>query len=193
MSKDYLNKEQLLEALELTGKLLDWPSRVEIFIVGGAAGALLGVWAPERVTEDCDIVEISPPVQPRRAVLQAAMEAAEKLEISPHWLNDDFKEFGTLDTLPDAWRTRVVAVGTFDNLSVVSLCRRDLLATKLYAGRPQDIEDIYSQLNSITAEDIAFLHQYIESLDQPWRKHINKEQLTSAVVLLEQLEREASL
>jgi hypothetical protein len=193
MPKNRLRKDQLLEALELTGKFLDWPSKVEICILGGAAGALLDVWPPERVTEDCDIAEISPPVQPRRAVFRAAMEAADKLEISQHWLNNDFLEFGTLDTLPDAWRTRLVRIGIFDNLSVVSLCRQDLLATKLYAGRPQDIEDIYSQLDSLTADDIDFLRQYLESLDKPWRKHIKKDQLTAALVLLGQLEREAPL
>ena len=121
------------------------------------------------------------------------MEAAEKLGINPHWLNDDYMQFGTLDTLPDAWRKRVVKIGTFGDLSVTSLGREDLLATKLYAGRPQDIEDIYSQLDSLTAKDIAFLHQYIESLDKPWRKHINKEQLAAAMIVLEQLEKEAPL
>lgn len=186
-------KKALLAALRLTGRKLDWPGPVEIVIAGGAAGMFLGIWAPDRVTEDCDIVNIIPPTQPRRALLQAAREAAEELGLDPEWLNDDFMTFGTLDTLPDGWQTRCVNVGTFGRLKVTSLGRQDLLAMKLHAGREQDILDIRAQLDSLTADDIAFMRTYLHSLAGPWRKHIKPAELARAFDVLSQIEKEASL
>jgi len=178
----------MVAALRLVGEKLDWPVEVEVVIVGGAAGMLLGVWPPGRITEDADIVEISPPIQPRDALIRAAHEAAEELDLSPHWLNDDFTAFGTLDTLPDAWRQRAVEIGTFRKLRVVSPGRQDLLAMKVYAGRPQDIEDVYSCLDTLTADDLTFIRGYLESLCAPHRRNIKQDQLEQAFALLRLLE-----
>jgi hypothetical protein len=176
----------------LTGNKLDWPGTVEIVIAGGAAGMLLGIWSSDQVTEDCDIVDISPPNQPRRALMQAAREAADEIGLSPDWLNDHFMTFGTLDTLPDGWRTRCVKIGTFGKLEVTSLGRPDLLAMKLYAGRAQDIQDIQSQIESITAEDRQFMRVYLQSLTQPCRRQIKPDQLERAFAVLADMEKEAS-
>ncbi|MCY2929102.1 MAG: hypothetical protein NTV86_06330 [Planctomycetota bacterium] len=192
MSPEPYGKKALLAALRLTGKKLDWPGPVEIVIAGGAAGMFLGIWAADRVTEDCDIVNINPPTQPRRALLQAGREAAEELDLDPDWLNDDFMTFGTLDTLPDGWQTRCVNVGTFGKLKVTSLGRQDLLAMKLHAGREQDILDIRAQLESLTRDDIAFMRAYLDSLKGPWRKHIKPAQLARAFALLAEIEKEVS-
>ena len=190
MAPDNYDKQTITQALRLAGSKLDWPDPVEIIIAGGAAGILLGIWAPDRFTEDCDIVEISPPVQPRRAVMQAAREAADEIGLNADWLNDHFMAFGTLDTLPDGWRQRWVTVGTFGKLKVTSLGRQDLLAMKLYAGRSQDIQDIYAQIDSLTSEDLAFMKTYLHSLKQPWRKHIKTDQLERAFVVLAELKKE---
>jgi hypothetical protein len=190
MSAPTHDKKAILLALEVTGRKLDWPSLVEIVIAGGAAGILLGIWSADRVTEDCDIVEISPPVQPRRAILRAAQEAAEEIGLDPDWLNDHFMTFGALDTLPDEWRRRCVRIGTYGKLEVTCLGRQDLLAMKLYAGRPQDIQDIYAQIQSLKAEDVAFMRTYLESLVQSWRKNIKATQLRRAWIVLAELEKE---
>lgn len=190
MSKSFEQQEDVLSALKLTGRKLDWPGEVEIVIAGGAAGMLLGIWAPDRVTEDCDIVDISPPIQPRRAVLQAAREAAEDTGLSDDWLNDHFMTFGTLDTLPDGWRQRSVQIGVFAKLTVTSLGRQDLLAMKLYAGRSQDLQDIYSGIDSLKVQDIAFMRSYLESLKSRWRKNIKSDQLQRAFVVLGDLAKE---
>jgi hypothetical protein len=192
MPGDRYNKQAMVTALRLTGEKLDWPEKVEIVIAGGAAGMMLGIWTPERVTEDCDIVDISPPTQPRRAILQAAREAADEVGLAPEWLNDDFMTFGSLDTLPDGWRQRCVRVGTFGKLDVTSLGRQDLLAMKLYAGRAQDIQDIYALIESLTGKDLAFMRGYLESLSQSWRKHIKPKQLSQALVVLKGFEKEAA-
>jgi hypothetical protein len=192
MAADNYDKHAITTALRLTGSKLDWPGTVEIFIAGGSAGMLLGIWSADRVTEDCDIVEISPPTQPRRAVMQAAREAAEEIGLSPDWLNDHFMTFGTLDTLPDGWRQRCVNIGTFGKLKVTSLGRQDLLAMKLYAGRAQDTQDIQVQIESLTAEDFAFMRAYLHSLKQAWRKHIKPDQLERAFAVLAELKKEAS-
>ena len=52
---------------------------------------------------------------------------------------------------------------------------------KLYAGRPQDIQDIYAQIASLTSDDLAFMEAYLDSLKQPWRKHIKPDQLERGV------------
>ena len=192
MTADSYDKQAMTRALRLTGSKLDWPSAVEIVIAGGAAGMLLGIWSSDRVTEDCDIVEISPPTQPRRAVMQAAREAAVEIGLSPDWLNDDFMTFGTLDTLPDGWRQRCVKIGTFGKLEVTSVGRQDLLAMKLYAGRSQDIQDVHAQIELLTTEDIAFMRAYLHSLKQPWRKHIKPDQLHRAFLVLAEIQKEAS-
>lgn len=192
MSPEPHGKKALLAALRLTGKKLEWPGPVQIVIAGGAAGMFLGIWAADRVTEDCDIVNISPPTQPRRALLQAGREAAEELGLDPEWLNDDFMTFGTLDTIPDGWQGRCVDVGTFGKLTVTSLGRQDLLAMKLHAGREQDIVDIRAQIKSLTKEDIAFMRAYLDSLKGPWRKHIKPAQLARAFAMLAEIDKEAS-
>jgi hypothetical protein len=184
------DKKVILLALELTGRKLDWPSRVEIVIAGGAAGMLLGIWSADRVTEDCDVVDISPAVQPRRAILQAAGEAAEEIGLNPDWLNDHFMTFGALDTLPDDWRKRCVKIETFGKLEISCLGRQDLLAMKLYAGRAQDIMDVYAQIQSLRAQDVAFMRDYLDSLAQPWRKNFNAAQLRRAWIVLTELEKE---
>jgi hypothetical protein len=192
VTADSYDKRAITTALALTGSKLDWPGTVEIVIAGGAAGMLLGIWSSDRVTEDCDIVEISPPTQPRRAVMQAAREAADEIGLSPDWLNDHFMAFGTLDILPDGWRQRCVKIGTYGKLEVTSMGRQDLLAMKLYAGRAQDIQDIHAQIELLTAEDIAFMRAYLHSLKQPWRRHIKPEQLERAFLVLAEIEKEVS-
>ncbi|MFP4434856.1 MAG: DUF6036 family nucleotidyltransferase [Phycisphaerae bacterium] len=187
---DQLAYSDLLVALESTGAKLDWPGVIEIAIVGGAAGMLLGLWPGERVTEDVDIAEISPPSQPRGALLLAAREMAEELGLSPHWLNDDFLSFGSLDTLPDGWRARSVRIGSYGNLRVICPCRRDLLAMKVYAGRPQDIEDVLSCATQLSAEDLAHIRAYLESLRASHRRNIAPEQLDRAFSVLEVLREE---
>ncbi len=186
------HKEPILAALRMTGERLDWPGVVEIVIAGGAAGMMLGVWAHERVTEDCDIVDMTPAIQPRSAVMRAAKETAEALGWSPDWLNDHFMTFGSLDTLPARWRDRCQPIGVFRKLRVISLGRRDLLAMKLYAGRPQDVEDLRNQEESFTVDDMRFMREYLDSLKKPWRKHIKAEQLARAYRLLAVLESEVS-
>lgn len=183
-------KEAILAALRLTGRKLDWPRTVEIVIAGGAAGILLGIWSSDRVTKDCDIVHLSPPIQPRRAVLQAGREAAEELGLNYDWLNDDFMTFGTLDTLPDGWQTRCVNIGTFGKLQVTSLGRIDLLAMKVHAGREQDLLDVRAQIDSITEKDLGFIRAYLDSLDKPWRKHIRPGSVQKARGVLSSLEKE---
>jgi hypothetical protein len=192
LAADRYDKQVIVSALRLAGAKLDWPAPVEIVIAGGAAGMLLGIWAPDRVTEDCDIVEISPPTQPRRALMQAAREAADEIGLSPDWLNDHFMTFGSLDTLSDGWRQRCVKVGTFGALEVTSLGRQDLLAMKLYAGRAQDIQDIRSGTAAMTAKDLLFMRAYLDSLHRPWRKHIKPDQLAHAYAVLAEMEKEAS-
>jgi hypothetical protein len=187
---DQLDHSDLLTALERTGEKLDWPFVIEIAIVGGAAGMLLGLWPGERVTEDVDIAEISPPSQPRHALLLAARDTAEELGLSPYWLNDDFLSFGSLDTLPDGWRARSVRIGSYQNLRVICPCRRDLLAMKVYAGRPQDIEDVLSCATQLSAEDLAHIRAYLESLRASHRRNITPEQLERAFAVLEALRKE---
>ena len=62
----------------------------------------------------------------------------------------------------DGWRGRRQYIGTWGLLTVYAAGRRDLLATKFYANRPQDREDV--QAMKPTLEDCAFVRTYLTML-----------------------------
>jgi hypothetical protein len=61
---------------------------------------------------------------------------------------------------------------------------------KLYAGRPQDIQDIHAQIEFLTAGDLAFMRAYLRSPKLPLRRHIKPDQLERAFVVLAEMEKE---
>lgn len=66
------------------------------------------------------------------------------------------------DALPRDWRSRRVWVGMWGRLRVFSIGRSDLVAMKVLAGRPQDVEDLRAL--RLTGDDVDFVRRYLGTL-----------------------------
>jgi hypothetical protein len=64
--------------------------------------------------------------------------------------------------LPRDWRSRRVWVGMWGRLRVFSIGRSDLVAMKVLAGRPQDVEDLRAL--RLTGDDVDFVRRYLGTL-----------------------------
>ena len=176
---DSMNTSTVERALRRLGEVLEYHRDIEILLVGGAAGMVTGVLSPDRVTTDCDVMVYIPP-DAMSAVELAAGEVADEMSLSPTWLNSDVQL--RLDALPDGWEKRKIHVGTYGRLRVSAASRPDLIAMKVLAGRDQDIEDL--QAMRIRRDEVAFVGEYLESLDS---KGTRPDQVEEARALLESL------
>jgi hypothetical protein len=167
-----LNTSQLEEALAKVGSRLEWPSNVEILLVGGAAGMITGVLPSHRTTNDCDVIRYDPE-QARLTIESIAEDVGKELGYSRHWLNSNVQL--RLDCLPDEWRERRIWVGTYGQLWVYAVSRLDLIAMKFIAHRAQDLQDLKEL--KVAAEDIAFVRQYLDRLPS---KGTNAEEVNEA-------------
>ncbi|NLW88078.1 MAG: hypothetical protein GXY38_14540 [Planctomycetes bacterium] len=181
MTQTHLTAADMLEALKMVGNLLDWPLEVEILLIGGAAGMLIGVLRPDRTTGDCDVADFAPSAA-AAAVEQAAQMAATKMKLPPTWFNDQIRQ---LNVLPDGWRSRRQHIATYGKLKIYAACRLDLLAMKVFAHRAPDREDIAEM--RITPDEVAFVRKYLNMLRTPCRK-ADLDQVASAQEYLRLLE-----
>lgn len=168
------------QALAKLGQNLDYPGEVELLLVGGAAAMVTGVLPAARTTTDCDVMDYSPPgAMP--SVERAAELVAEELELAPTWLNSLVHM--RRDTLPDGWESRRMHVGVYGRLRVWSASRQDLIAMKVIAGRPQDLDDLRAM--RVRREDVEFVREHLRSLPA---KGTAREQIDDAIVVLGSLE-----
>lgn len=112
---------------------------ITLLVVGGAAGMLTGLLDAERTTTDCDVMLYDPP-EARELVDAVAAEVADEQGLSERWLNSGGMPWA--DAMPAGWQDRLETVLVRGPLVVRAVGRLDLLALKLMAGRPQDIEDL---------------------------------------------------
>ena len=166
----------LLRLEELAIRLRD-ADPVEIVLIGGAAGMLTGQLGETRVTTDCDVIRWVP-AGAQKSVLEVARQMAREEGLPEHWINSQAMD---LDILPDGWRGRTVHIDTFGSLRVSCISRKDLLATKFYAGHPRDVEDLSAM--SPSAEELAFVRIYLNMLRVPSRQ-ANLDQVSSGMHLL---------
>jgi hypothetical protein len=90
----------ILNYLEATAASLQWDgSPIEILLIGGAAGMLIGQLPAHRVTQDCDIMHLCPK-EAQQAVLDAAAHVAVENGLPKTWLNTQAMD---LNVLPDGW------------------------------------------------------------------------------------------
>ena len=141
-----LTSVQLHRALMSLGGLLPFQAALTI----GGSSALLLTGALDRVTDDCDVVESS-------VDFSRLLESIRRVETVDHappgWLNTSIQVH--LDALPPKYRERLVALPRMGQLAVSLLSRADVLAMKLYAGRPRDVQDIL--LVAPTPVELAFM------------------------------------
>lgn len=178
MPRTPLDHSELEAAFAALGAGLDWPSDVEIVVVGGAALALTGL-LPRRVTVDCDVA-LHTPRAAWSALARAAAQVAVSLGLPADWLNPETETLA--HRMPDGWRDRATEIGRYGSIRVVALGRRDLIAMKFIAGRAADLEDLGAL--GVTATEGEFVRAYLRDLE---RKHPGREreQVRDALSLLE--------
>ncbi len=156
------NLELARSALVRLGAELGKGDSIEILIIGGAAGHLIGVLPPSMTTSDIDAIHFRPPGTVDE-VLNAADQTAASLSLPKGWLNHD--DAALYDhALPPGWETRRVKVGDFGRLHVYALGRQDLIAMKFYAHREVDLEHLNAM--HVTAQELAFTETYLNRLPE---------------------------
>ena len=172
-----MRRTHILKALAWLGDRVEWEQPVEILLIGGAAGMITGQLAPDRTTLDCDVIDYTP-AEAMQAVGIAARRVAQELGLPEGWLSSQARQ---LNILPDGWRNRRQHVGSFGKLRIYAVGRLDLLATKCYANRPEDREDILAM--HPTGEELSFVRTYLTMLRVPSRQ-ANLDQVESALRLV---------
>ena len=173
--------KDILDALKETAEKINSPGDVDILIIGGVAAMLTGQLPPERVTQDCDIIDIFPK-QSQEAILTSARKVADAKGLAANWLN--CQAMG-LNILPDGWQSRRVFICKFGQLNIYAAGRLDLLCMKFYANRPQDREDIIEM--KPTLEEISFVRRYLDMLRLPARL-ADLDQIVTAKKLVDTIE-----
>ncbi len=136
---------ELSEELERKGL------RGHIYIVGGAA--LIAGFGRKRSTHDVD----ARIVHEKRGVSEAAKALAGKHDLPVNWLNENATLF-----MPHEDDTQATTVFNSPSLVVTGASARHLLAMKIDAGRPEDVEDmewLLEQLNITDLDEAIQVHR----------------------------------
>lgn len=128
---------ELSEELERKGL------RGHIYIVGGAA--LIAGYGRKRSTRDVD----ARIVYEKRGVSEAANALARKHDLPANWLNENATLF-----MPHKDDTQATTVFNSPSLVVTGASARHMLAMKIDAGRPEDVDDIEWLLEQLDITDI---------------------------------------
>lgn len=105
---EHLTNSTIEAAFRRLGELVAYHRKIEILLVGGAAGMVTDVLPAGRTTSDCDVM-VYMPQEALAAVEAAAGHVAEEMGLAAHWLNSDVQL--RRDALPDGWESRRMLVG----------------------------------------------------------------------------------
>lgn len=128
---------------ELSEELERQGLRGHIYLVGGAA--LVAGYGRKRSTHDVD----AKIVYEKQGVTEAAKRLAEKHDLPTNWLNENATRF-----IPHKEDSQAATVFNSPGLVVTGASAKHLLAMKIDAGRPEDIEDIKWLLEQLRIENI---------------------------------------
>ena len=121
-------KEEMLAFFAEVDAELPPDESVRVVVIGGAA---VSFFVPARITDDVDVISEDMP----QVLSDVAARVARRHGLRSEWINDAARV-----GLPDLeWDLGEVYVG--ERLEVLRTGPQYLLATKLLAGRPVDIED----------------------------------------------------
>lgn len=144
-----MHKSEILQGLKELGKA-GVGGRI---VVIGSAAAILCDWL-ERATEDIDVIASDTKLSRLKETIEMV---AEKLDLPSSWLNDAAVAWGEI--LPPDFMERADHLGQFHGLEVICIGRPDFVLLKLYALRPQDLEDL-KEIDP-TEEEIEFVRQQL--------------------------------
>ena len=136
---------------ELSAELEREGLRGHVYIVGGAA--LIAGYGRRRATHDV----AGKMVSEKRGITEAARRLAEKHDLPANWLNENATLF-----VPHKQDSQAATVFNTPNLVVTGASARHLLAMKIDAGRPEDVEDIewlIDKLRIDTIEEAIEVHR----------------------------------
>lgn len=142
-------------------------------VIGGAALSLLGVITRE--TRDCDVMHPMLTDEIIEAAKSFAIEmSAQDSPLADDWLNNNPMQVAEL--LPKGWLARSQVVFAGKALTVLSLCRADLLLTKLFAycDRGTDIGDCIALKPSVEELKAARLWVEAQDANTDWPNHVEE-------------------
>ena len=147
-------------------------TRGDLIVIGGTALALLGII--QRSTRDCDVLE--PPVDAQLSECAqefARQRSAKGFPLAGDWLNHG--PASLVQVLPTGWRQRVVPLFQGQALTLRTLGRSDLLATKMWAlcDRGTDLTDCIAL--APTPEELRSLRPWLveQDLNPSWPDHVD--------------------
>jgi len=142
LEKFYLQKEEILENLELINKELKLiEMHGEILIAGGASMCL--VFSARPATKDIDAI-----YEPKTIINDIAAKIASEKGMPKSWLNDSVKGF-----MNEKANEKKILFKNYSNLKVYSVLPEYLLAMKLMSSRTDSETDL---------KDIVFLMKYLK-------------------------------
>ncbi len=155
-----LPKNQLHEALELLGNLLDDSAGDHTSLVVAGGSALVAQNLTSRRTDDVDVIAVGTghdSAYPLPAPLKiAAAKVAKELNLEPNWLNGSMALFLGKGNLPEWiwWDLDKHLYGK--NLTVSFIKREGLVLLKLYAALERDEARDLSDLRALqpTADEV---------------------------------------
>lgn len=177
---EHLTNSAIEAAFRRLGELVAYHREIEILLVGGAAGMVTGVLPAGRTTTDCDVM-VYLPEEALAAVETAAGQVAAEMGLASHWLNSDVQL--RRDALPDGWHSRRIFVGMYGQVGVYAISRPDLIAMKVLAGRPQDLEDLAAM--KPRQDELDLVDTYLSGLHT---KGTCREQIEDAKLVLSTLD-----
>lgn len=144
--------------------------RAHVYIVGSAA--LVLAHRRSRTTMDVDALSIDH----RVTVLAAARSVAREQGLQDDWLNDQVRWVPVLPPRPDA---RAEVLFDSPHLVVTGASAPHILAMKVRAARPRDLEDIKSlvrELGITKMQEVREIHGAVYPHDGiPWRSELRVE------------------
>lgn len=175
MSGPLLDRAGILAAFALLdARLSRRDIHADVYVVGGAAMAL--AWDARRSTRDVDALFET---DRHGAFLEEVRAVAEELGLPRSWLNEQATMYAPAD-----YRAQAGTVYDGTHLRVMSASARIVLAMKVAALRPSDIDDILTLVDRLelhTADQAVALHAEVFPHDPlPERKLVALEAVLAA-------------